>query len=59
MLDRLCERPLIEKTRYRISHAALVWEVDEFEGDNRGLLTAEVELKDVNQSRFLAGLGRR
>ena len=50
MLDRLCERPLIEKTRYRIPHAGLVWEVDEFEGENRGLITAEVELKDVHQS---------
>lgn len=50
MLDQLCERPLIEKTRYRISHAGLVWEVDEFEGDNRGLVTAEVELKDEHQS---------
>jgi len=55
MLDRLCERPLIEKTRYRISHAALVWEVDKFEGDNRGLLTAEVELKDEHQSVPLSG----
>src|SRR5690349_354987 len=27
MLDRLCERPLIEKTRYRISHQGMVWEV--------------------------------
>ena len=50
MLDRLCERPLIEKTRYRIPHAGLVWEVDEFEGENRGLITAEVELKDEHQS---------
>ena len=50
MLDRLCERPLIEKTRYRITHAGLVWEVDEFEGDNHGLITAEVELKDEHQS---------
>jgi adenylate cyclase len=49
MLDQLCERPLIEKTRYRISHAGLVWEVDEFEGDNRGLVTAEVELKHEHQ----------
>lgn len=50
MLDRLCERPLIEKTRYRIPHEGLVWEIDEFEGDNRGLITAEVELKDEHQS---------
>lgn len=50
MLDRLCERPLIEKTRYRIPLGGLVWEVDEFEGENRGLITAEVELKDENQA---------
>ena len=50
MLDKLCERPLIEKTRYRIPKDGLAWEVDEFEGDNRGLITAEVELKDEKQS---------
>ena len=49
MLDQLCERPLVEKTRYRITHSGLVWEVDEFEGENRGLITAEVELKDEHQ----------
>ena len=49
ILDQLCQQPLIEKTRYRISYAGLVWEVDEFEGENRGLITAEVELKDENQ----------
>lgn len=50
MLDQLCERPLIEKTRYRIPWGALVWEVDEFEGENIGLITAEVELRDENQA---------
>ena len=50
MLDKLCERPLIEKTRYRIPQDGLVWEIDEFEGDNRGLVTAEIELKDEKQS---------
>ena len=55
MLNQLCERPLIEKTRYRISYAGLVWEVDEFEGENRGLITAEVELKDEHQSVTLPG----
>ncbi len=50
MLDQLCERPLIEKTRYRIPHTGLVWEIDEFEGENRGLISAEVELKDEHQS---------
>src|SRR6266700_8433517 len=56
MLDRLCERPLIEKTRYRVSHEGLVWEIDEFEGDNRGLIIAEIELKDETQSATLPGL---
>jgi adenylate cyclase len=49
ILDKLCERPLIEKTRYRIPQGGLLWEIDEFEGENRGLVMAEVELKDENQ----------
>ena len=50
MLDQLCKRPLIEKTRYRIPFGGHVWEVDEFEGKNIGLITAEVELKEENQA---------
>jgi adenylate cyclase len=49
MLDNLCQRPLIEKTRYRIPQDDVAWEVDEFEGENRGLIVAEVELKDEKQ----------
>ncbi len=49
MLDELCERPLIEKARYKIEYGGLVWEVDEFFGDNEGLILAEVELSDENQ----------
>lgn len=49
MLEGLCERPLIEKTRYRIEHRGLVWEVDEFAGENAGLLLAEVELESEDQ----------
>ena len=49
MLDNLCERPLIEKTRYKIEYAGLIWEVDEFAGENQGLVVAEVELTDENQ----------
>ncbi|MEC4804303.1 MAG: CYTH domain-containing protein [Jaaginema sp. PMC 1079.18] len=44
MLDTLCYRPLIEKTRYRIPIGDKVWEVDEFHGENQGLILAEVEL---------------
>lgn len=50
MLDKLCVRPLIDKTRYRIEHQGLIWELDEFEGENKGLLVAEVELDTENQS---------
>lgn len=45
LLDTLCLRPLIEKTRYRIEHAGLIWEIDEFYGANEGLILAEVELE--------------
>ena len=34
MLDTLCLKPIIEKVRYNIEYAGLLWEVDEFEGRN-------------------------
>lgn len=48
MLALMCERPLVEKLRYRIpaAEAGLVWEVDEFLGDNAGLVIAEMEVPD-------------
>ncbi|PMB20435.1 adenylate cyclase, partial [Fischerella thermalis CCMEE 5198] len=49
MLDKLCDRPLIEKTRYKIDWGSLVWEIDEFEGVNKGLILAEVELNQETQ----------
>lgn len=51
LLDRLCLTPLIEKTRYRIEYAGLIWEVDEFYGANEGLILAEVEL-DSEEAAF-------
>jgi len=50
LLDTMCDRPLIEKLRYRIECQGLVWEVDEFLGENQGLLLAEVELDDAAQT---------
>jgi len=50
MLDNLCERPIIEKMRYVIDYEGLTWEVDEFNGENHGLIVAEVELRDENQT---------
>ncbi|AFY77808.1 hypothetical protein Ple7327_2517 [Pleurocapsa sp. PCC 7327] len=49
MLDTMCDRPLIEKIRYRIKLDNLVWEVDEFLGENKGLILAEVELESECQ----------
>lgn len=49
-LDTLCERPIIEKKRYRIPFEGMVWEVDEFFGENAGLVVAEIELTAENQS---------
>jgi len=50
MLDRLCLRPIIEKVRYKVQFAGLTWEIDEFEGDNAGLVIAEVELESEDQA---------
>lgn len=50
MLDSLCDRPLIEKTRYKIPWGDLMWEVDEFWGENEGLILAEIELPNAEQT---------
>jgi CYTH domain-containing protein len=50
MLDALAEKPLIEKKRYKIPAGDLTWEIDEFLGDNAGLIVAEVELKSEDQA---------
>ena len=45
MLDTLCDKPQIEKYRYVIpAEQGLKWEVDEFLGDNAGLVVAEIEV---------------
>ncbi|SEQ05563.1 adenylate cyclase [Ectothiorhodospira magna] len=53
LLDTLCIRPLIEKTRHYVPHGDHVWEVDVFEGDNAGLVVAEVELRHVDDTPLL------
>ena len=50
LLDQLCLKPLIEKYRYRIAQENLLWEVDEFLGDNAGLVVAELELSTADQA---------
>jgi len=49
LLDNLCQKPLIEKTRYRVEHAGKTWEVDEFHGVNEGLILAEIELESESE----------
>jgi CYTH domain-containing protein len=55
MLNDLCEKPLIEKSRYKIDFGGFVWEVDEFYGDNQGLIVAEVELESEDQKFEIPG----
>jgi CYTH domain-containing protein len=50
MLAGVCLRPFIEKVRYRLDVNGVVWEIDEFTGENRGLIVAEVELEDENMT---------
>ena len=49
MLDQLCETPQIDKTRYRVKIGKHTWEVDEFYGDNAGLVVAEIELSTEDE----------
>ncbi len=44
MLSTMCASPLIEKRRYIYPYDGHTWEIDEFMGDNEGLVVAEVEL---------------
>jgi len=48
-LLKICEPGVIDKTRYKILVGAHTFEVDEFYGDNEGLILAEVELSDENE----------
>ncbi len=53
MLDTLCDRPLIEKIRYVLDVEGVRWEIDEFQGENQGLILAEVELSNADQKVIL------
>jgi adenylate cyclase len=50
MLNDLCEKPVIEKYRYLVKSNDFTWEVDEFKGQNEGLIIAEIELQSENQA---------
>jgi CYTH domain-containing protein len=48
-LLKLSDGPVIQKTRYVVVHDSSKWEVDEFDGDNAGLVVAEIELTSEDQ----------
>ena len=50
MLANLCDGPLIEKVRFFVKRGDHTWEIDVFEGDNAGLVVAEIELQAEDES---------
>jgi len=49
-LLKICEPGVIDKTRYLVKNGDHIFEVDEFYGDNEGLIVAEVELKSEDET---------
>lgn len=49
MLKTVCTGHLIEKIRYYVEYEGLTWEIDEFKGENQGLVVAEVEIETEDQ----------
>ena len=50
IITTLCRKPLIEKIRHFVIINEHTWEIDEFAGENQGLIVAEIELSDVNET---------
>lgn len=48
MLNKLCERTSVSKTRHLVKQGDLVWEIDEFHDANNGLIVAEIELPSAD-----------
>lgn len=46
----LCVGGIVDKRRHYVNHAGHLWEVDEFLADNAGLVIAEIELQDAQES---------
>lgn len=49
ILNTLCQKPIIEKTRHLVTYKQHTWEIDEFTGDNDELIVAEIELSEVGE----------
>jgi len=50
ILDEVAQKPLIDKTRHHVVRGDHLWEIDEFYGDNAGLIVAEIELAHADES---------
>lgn len=50
MLDKLSSGPQVDKTRFIVERNNHVWEIDEFYGDNEGLIVAELELNSEDET---------
>ncbi|MEZ4857440.1 MAG: CYTH domain-containing protein [Flavobacteriaceae bacterium] len=46
----LCEKGIIEKYRYKVFFEGNLFEIDEFLGENQGLIIAEIELNEAHQA---------
>ncbi len=49
-LLKLCEKGVIDKTRFEVKMGNHIFEIDEFYGENEGLVIAEIELKSESES---------
>ena len=49
ILDEVAQKPLIDKTRHHVVHDGHLWEIDEFHGENAGLVVAEIELARADE----------
>ncbi len=46
---RMSDGPVLEKKRYRVKYEEHIWEIDEFFGENKGLVVAEIELSNESE----------
>src|SRR5262245_27980578 len=49
-LMTICAGHAVEKTRHLVAHGDHTWEIDEFDGANAGLIVAEIELDDAEET---------
>jgi len=49
LLEKVAMEPQIQKTRHEMRFGDHLWEIDEFHGDNAGLIVAEIELDDPDE----------